>query len=149
MAEAQRDAALRAVAKKAMERKTGARGLRTILEQVLLERVETSESFVHHPIVVRVDRFVHGQRQRPLAQITDILIVTVGIGAVLLTVGMVQNLINAAPLWQVLHEVAPVPLRDLSLHSSVPRAASSSRRAVRPYSSSTRPRAGNVPAGPG
>jgi V/A-type H+-transporting ATPase subunit I len=33
---------------------------------------------------------------RPLNQITDILIVTVGIGTVLLTVGMVQNLINAA-----------------------------------------------------
>jgi len=32
---------------------------------------------------------------RPLTQITDILIVTVGIGTVLLTVGMVQNLINA------------------------------------------------------
>lgn len=33
---------------------------------------------------------------RPLTQITDILIVTVGIGAVLLTVGMVQNLVNSA-----------------------------------------------------
>ena len=32
-----RDDALRAVARKAMERKTGARGLRTILEQVLLD----------------------------------------------------------------------------------------------------------------
>jgi len=32
---------------------------------------------------------------RPLSRITDILIVTVGIGTVLLTVGMVQNLINA------------------------------------------------------
>jgi ATP-dependent Clp protease ATP-binding subunit ClpX len=32
-----RDDALRAVAKKAMERKTGARGLRTILENVLLD----------------------------------------------------------------------------------------------------------------
>jgi V/A-type H+-transporting ATPase subunit I len=33
---------------------------------------------------------------RPLTQITDILIVTVGIGTILLTLGMVQNLINAA-----------------------------------------------------
>ena len=32
-----RDDALRTVARKAMERKTGARGLRTILEQVLLD----------------------------------------------------------------------------------------------------------------
>jgi ATP-dependent Clp protease ATP-binding subunit ClpX len=32
-----RDDALQAVAKKAMERKTGARGLRTILENVLLD----------------------------------------------------------------------------------------------------------------
>ena len=32
-----RDDALRAVARKAMERKTGARGLRTILEQTLLD----------------------------------------------------------------------------------------------------------------
>jgi ATP-dependent Clp protease ATP-binding subunit ClpX len=32
-----RDDALRAVARKAMDRKTGARGLRTILEQVLLD----------------------------------------------------------------------------------------------------------------
>ncbi|MBU2478221.1 MAG: ATP-dependent Clp protease ATP-binding subunit ClpX, partial [Gammaproteobacteria bacterium] len=32
-----RDDALRAVARKAMERKTGARGLRTILEQILLD----------------------------------------------------------------------------------------------------------------
>ena len=32
-----REDALRAVAKKAMERKTGARGLRTILENVLLD----------------------------------------------------------------------------------------------------------------
>ncbi len=32
-----RDDALRAVARKAMERKTGARGLRTILENVLLD----------------------------------------------------------------------------------------------------------------
>jgi ATP-dependent Clp protease ATP-binding subunit ClpX len=32
-----REDALRAVARKAMERKTGARGLRTILEQVLLD----------------------------------------------------------------------------------------------------------------
>ena len=32
-----RDDALRAVSRKAMERKTGARGLRTILEQILLD----------------------------------------------------------------------------------------------------------------
>ena len=32
-----RDDALRAIARKAMERKTGARGLRTIMEQVLLD----------------------------------------------------------------------------------------------------------------
>jgi ATP-dependent Clp protease ATP-binding subunit ClpX len=32
-----RDDALRAIAKKAMERKTGARGLRTIMEQILLD----------------------------------------------------------------------------------------------------------------
>ena len=32
-----REDALRAIARKAMERKTGARGLRTILEQVLLD----------------------------------------------------------------------------------------------------------------
>ena len=32
-----RDDALRAVAKRAMKRKTGARGLRTILESVLLD----------------------------------------------------------------------------------------------------------------
>ena len=32
-----REEALRAVARKAMERKTGARGLRTIMEQILLD----------------------------------------------------------------------------------------------------------------
>jgi ATP-dependent Clp protease ATP-binding subunit ClpX len=54
-----RDDALRAVARKAMERKTGARGLRTILEQVLLDTMyelptleDVSKVVVDEPVVI-------------------------------------------------------------------------------------------------
>src|SRR5690554_1231452 len=56
-----RDDALRAVAKKAMERKTGARGLRTILENVLLDTMYDLPSMANATKVVVDDAVVTGE----------------------------------------------------------------------------------------
>ena len=60
-----RDDALRAVAKKAMERKTGARGLRTILENVLLDTMYDLPSMENVSKVV-VDEAVIKAESDPL-----------------------------------------------------------------------------------
>lgn len=59
-----REDALRAVARKAMERKTGARGLRTILEQILLDTMYDLPSMQNVCKVVIDDSVVEG-RARP------------------------------------------------------------------------------------
>lgn len=56
-----RDDALRAVARKAMERKTGARGLRTILEHILLDTMYDLPSLANVRKVVLDDSVVSGQ----------------------------------------------------------------------------------------
>ena len=56
--------ALKAVAKKAMQRKTGARGLRTILENVLLETMYELPSLRNVQKVV-VDESVIGGESKP------------------------------------------------------------------------------------
>ena len=56
-----RDDALRAVAKKAMERKTGARGLRTILENVLLDTMYDLPSATSAKKVVVDEAVVTGE----------------------------------------------------------------------------------------
>ena len=56
-----RDDALRAVAKKAMERKTGARGLRTVLENVLLDTMYDLPSMQNVSKVVVDDAVVLGE----------------------------------------------------------------------------------------
>jgi ATP-dependent Clp protease ATP-binding subunit ClpX len=58
-----RDDALRAVAKKAMERKTGARGLRTILENVLLDTMYDLPSSTNAKKVVVDEAVVTGETQ--------------------------------------------------------------------------------------
>jgi ATP-dependent Clp protease ATP-binding subunit ClpX len=55
-----RDDALRAVARKAMQRKTGARGLRTILEQVLLDTMYDLPSLENVRKVVIDESVIHG-----------------------------------------------------------------------------------------
>jgi ATP-dependent Clp protease ATP-binding subunit ClpX len=60
-----REEALRAVAKKAMERKTGARGLRSILEQVLLDTMYDLPSLEGVSKVI-VDEDVINNRSKPL-----------------------------------------------------------------------------------
>ena len=56
-----REEALRAVARKAMERKTGARGLRTILEQVLLDTMYDLPSMEHVRKIVIDDSVISGE----------------------------------------------------------------------------------------
>ena len=56
-----RDDALRAVAKRAMERKTGARGLRTILENVLLDTMYDLPSSTSAKKVVVDEAVVSGE----------------------------------------------------------------------------------------
>lgn len=56
-----RDDALRAVARKAMERKTGARGLRTIIEQVLLDTMYDLPSLDDVTKVVVDDAVIRGE----------------------------------------------------------------------------------------
>jgi len=56
-----RDDALRAVAKKAMDRKTGARGLRTILENVLLDTMYDLPSSTNAKKVVVDEAVVTGE----------------------------------------------------------------------------------------
>jgi ATP-dependent Clp protease ATP-binding subunit ClpX len=58
-----REDALRAVAKKAMERKTGARGLRTILENVLLDTMYDLPSSTSAKKVVVDEAVVTGETQ--------------------------------------------------------------------------------------
>jgi len=58
-----REDALRAVAKKAMERKTGARGLRTILENVLLDTMYDLPSSTTAKKVVVDEAVVTGETQ--------------------------------------------------------------------------------------
>ncbi len=58
-----REAALRAVARKAMERKTGARGLRTLLEQVLLDTMYDLPSMEHVAKVVVDETAINGDVQ--------------------------------------------------------------------------------------
>ena len=55
-----REDALRLIAKKAMERKTGARGLRTILEHVLLDTMYELPSDEHICKVVIDEKVVQG-----------------------------------------------------------------------------------------
>ncbi len=59
-----RDDALRAVARKAMERKTGARGLRTILEQILLDTMYDLPS-MENVLKVVVDESVISGESKP------------------------------------------------------------------------------------
>jgi ATP-dependent Clp protease ATP-binding subunit ClpX len=54
---------LQAIAKKALKRKTGARGLRTILEQVLLETMYELPSLEHVSKVVVDDAVIDGQAE--------------------------------------------------------------------------------------
>jgi ATP-dependent Clp protease ATP-binding subunit ClpX len=56
-----RDEALRAIARKAMERKTGARGLRTILEQVLLDTMYDLPSLENVDKVVVDEAVIKGE----------------------------------------------------------------------------------------
>jgi ATP-dependent Clp protease ATP-binding subunit ClpX len=56
-----RDDALRAVARRAMDRKTGARGLRTILEQTLLDTMYDLPSMEHVIEVVVDDAVINGE----------------------------------------------------------------------------------------
>ena len=56
-----REDALRAVAKRAMERKTGARGLRTILESVLLDTMYDLPSMANATKVVVDEGVVNGE----------------------------------------------------------------------------------------
>jgi ATP-dependent Clp protease ATP-binding subunit ClpX len=58
-----REDALNAVAKRAMERKTGARGLRTILESVLLETMYDLPSSINARKVVVDEAVVTGETQ--------------------------------------------------------------------------------------
>ena len=58
-----RPEALRAIARKALKRKTGARGLRTILEQVLLDTMYELPSLEHVSKVVIDDAVIEGQAE--------------------------------------------------------------------------------------
>jgi ATP-dependent Clp protease ATP-binding subunit ClpX len=65
-----RDAALRAVSRKALERKTGARGLRSILEQTLLDTMFDLPS-LDNVIKVVVDEGSIGTDTRPILIYSD------------------------------------------------------------------------------
>jgi ATP-dependent Clp protease ATP-binding subunit ClpX len=58
-----REEALRAIARKAMERKTGARGLRTILEHILLDTMYDLPSMQNVHKVVVDDSVVEGRNK--------------------------------------------------------------------------------------
>ena len=58
-----REDALKLIAKRAMERKTGARGLRTILEHTLLDTMYELPSTEHISKVVIDEKVVHGETQ--------------------------------------------------------------------------------------
>ena len=60
-----RDSALSAIAKKAMKRKTGARGLRTLIESLLLDTMYDLPS--HNDIIkVVIDKNVVAAESKPL-----------------------------------------------------------------------------------
>jgi len=61
-----REEALHAVAKKAMERKTGARGLRSILEQILLETMYQLPSLANVEKVIIDESTVKGESEPKL-----------------------------------------------------------------------------------
>jgi ATP-dependent Clp protease ATP-binding subunit ClpX len=65
-----RDGALRAIARKALARKTGARGLRSILEQVLLDVMYDLPSHSNLARVV-VDEATIANDGKPLLMFTD------------------------------------------------------------------------------
>jgi len=65
-----RDAALKAVSRKALERKTGARGLRSILEQTLLDTMFDLPS-LDNVIKVVVDEGSIGTDTRPILIYSD------------------------------------------------------------------------------
>ena len=65
-----RDSALRAIAHKALERKTGARGLRSILEQTLLDTMFDLPS-LENVIKVVVDEGAISTDARPLLIYSD------------------------------------------------------------------------------
>jgi len=58
-----RDDALRSVAQRAMERKTGARGLRTILEHTLLDTMYELPSTEHISKVVIDEKVIRGESE--------------------------------------------------------------------------------------
>jgi ATP-dependent Clp protease ATP-binding subunit ClpX len=58
-----RDEALRAIARKAMDRKTGARGLRTILEHVLLDTMYDLPSMENVSKVVIDEAVIAGESE--------------------------------------------------------------------------------------
>jgi ATP-dependent Clp protease ATP-binding subunit ClpX len=58
-----RSDALKAIARRALKRKTGARGLRTILEQVLLDTMYELPSLEHVSKVVVDDAVIDGQAE--------------------------------------------------------------------------------------
>jgi ATP-dependent Clp protease ATP-binding subunit ClpX len=58
-----RDDALSAIARKAMERKTGARGLRTILEHVLLDTMYELPSAQHIAKVAIDEKVIKGESE--------------------------------------------------------------------------------------
>ena len=66
-----REDALRAVARKAMQRKTGARGLRTILENVLLDTMYDLPSMANATKVVVDDAVVTGETKPYVIYETD------------------------------------------------------------------------------
>jgi ATP-dependent Clp protease ATP-binding subunit ClpX len=57
-----REDALRAIARKAMERKTGARGLRTIMEQVLLDTMYDLPSMEEVSKVIIDEAVIMGEK---------------------------------------------------------------------------------------
>jgi len=66
-----REDALRAIAKKAMERKTGARGLRTIMEHVLLDTMYEIPSLDSVQKVVVDERAIMGESEPYLVYDSD------------------------------------------------------------------------------
>jgi ATP-dependent Clp protease ATP-binding subunit ClpX len=66
-----REEALRAIARKAMERKTGARGLRTIMEHVLLDTMYEIPSLDSVQKVVVDERAIAGESEPYLVYDSD------------------------------------------------------------------------------
>jgi len=66
-----REDALRSVARKAMQRKTGARGLRTILENVLLDTMYELPSLRNVQRVVVDEQVIEGQNKPYIVHRTE------------------------------------------------------------------------------